>query len=593
MARSPAAPGGASWTKEIEVALDEADFVLAVMTAGSYVSEICRAEQLRALRKEKLVIPLRAQPEKEVIPLHLETKNYRDFTIDYRYQISFEELLGDIRKETGITLEDKEERKRFRQTFVSAPPLPVNFVKRPKEFAALRDALITDGEGCHIALTALHGMGGIGKTVLAKAICHDEVTQQAFPDGVIWITVGQESAFDVVTRLREVGKTLNDNLYYYDNELGAKNRYRSTIRDKAALIVLDDVWKAGDLEPFLADSPRSRLLFTTRNANIAAAVGAREYMAGLLTLEHAREVLARWAGIEVARLPRVADDLIRECGRLPLALSMTGAMLRGRPSYRWERLLNLLRNSDLEMIRAQFPDYPYPSLLRAMQVSVDELDTTTRERYLALAVLPEDMPASPGIQRCLWRANEFEAADTVEQLVGLSLAQRDGGLGAIRIHDLQLDYVRSFYQDREALDLIHEAVRLSSRVLSRDPSQFASQMVGRLLAFDRPPGAKVLVRQLIESAPQPWIQPLWPALSAPLGTSLVRSMSHSPSPILGVAVSQDGRRAVSASDDGSVKVWDLRTCVELLTRKSHLGPVNSVTITPDGRWFVSASRDRR
>ena len=48
------------------------------------------------------------------------------------------------------------------------------------------------------------------------------------------------------------------------------------------------------------------------------------------------------------------------------------------------------------MIRAQFPDYPYPSLLRAMQVSVDKTDTTTRERYLALAVLPEDMPAYSG-----------------------------------------------------------------------------------------------------------------------------------------------------------------------------------------------------
>jgi hypothetical protein len=33
----------------------------------------------------------------------------------------------------------------------------------------------------------LHGMGGIGKTVLAQALCHDEVVQQAFPDGIIWV----------------------------------------------------------------------------------------------------------------------------------------------------------------------------------------------------------------------------------------------------------------------------------------------------------------------------------------------------------------------------------------------------------------------
>jgi hypothetical protein len=50
----------------------------------------------------------------------------------------------------------------------------------------------------------------------------DEVGQQAFPDGIIWITVGKEAAFDIVTRMREVGKALNDDLTRYDNELGSE-----------------------------------------------------------------------------------------------------------------------------------------------------------------------------------------------------------------------------------------------------------------------------------------------------------------------------------------------------------------------------------
>lgn len=45
--------GGATWTKEIEQALDHADVVLAVLTVGSYASEICRAEQLHTLRHQK------------------------------------------------------------------------------------------------------------------------------------------------------------------------------------------------------------------------------------------------------------------------------------------------------------------------------------------------------------------------------------------------------------------------------------------------------------------------------------------------------------------------------------------------------------
>ena len=71
--------GGATWTQEIEQALDACPVALALLTPGSYASEICRAEQLRALRNGKRVIPLLARSGSD-IPLHLETKNYRDFT---------------------------------------------------------------------------------------------------------------------------------------------------------------------------------------------------------------------------------------------------------------------------------------------------------------------------------------------------------------------------------------------------------------------------------------------------------------------------------------------------------------------------------
>jgi hypothetical protein len=268
--------GGASWTREIETELDQANYVLALLTSGSYVSEICRAEQLRSLRKGRCVIPLLAQRGAD-IPLHLETKNYRDFTISGKYTNSFGELLGDIDSGNGVPL-----RQEFRQTYVTVPPLPVNYVDRSEAISTLRDALITDDGGRHIALTALQGMGGIGKTILAQALCHDEVVQEAFPDGVIWITVGKDPTFDALTRMREVGRALQDDLSLYDTELGAQNQYRSTIRGKAALIVVDDVWRVRDLEPLLAESsPRSRLLFTTRDASIAAAVGAREQVAAI------------------------------------------------------------------------------------------------------------------------------------------------------------------------------------------------------------------------------------------------------------------------------------------------------------------------
>jgi WD40 repeat protein len=58
-----------------------------------------------------------------------------------------------------------------------------------------------------------------------------------------------------------------------------------------------------------------------------------------------------------------------------------------------------------------------------------------------------------------------------------------------------------------------------------------------------------------------------------------------------VAVSADGRRVVSASRDGTLKVWDLETVCELCTLKGHSDAVMGVAVSPDGRRAVSASSD--
>lgn len=87
--------GGSSWSREIEEAIEHCDLGLALLSQGSYVSEICRAEQLRVIRKGKRIIPLLVQPDAEP-PLHLEHLNYLDFTSEARYDEIFRDLLSDI-----------------------------------------------------------------------------------------------------------------------------------------------------------------------------------------------------------------------------------------------------------------------------------------------------------------------------------------------------------------------------------------------------------------------------------------------------------------------------------------------------------------
>ena len=575
--------GGDSWTDEIERGIDTAYAVLAVLTPGSYGSRICRAEQLRALRKGKLVIPLIATPGSDR-PLHLEPDNYRDFSGTLPYERQLRTLLEDLgHRRGGAVLYAP-----YRTTYVTAPPLPRNFVERLDEQKSLRQALIADSDDYSIAITALEGMGGIGKTILAQALCHDEAIQQAFPDGVLWITAGQESTYDLRTRINEIRSALGDKTEAHDSTLTCINRYRTILQQKAALVVVDDVWKVGDVEPFLAKSKRSCLLFTTRDASIAAALGAHEHSADLLTPEKAREVLARYSAMATEKQPSEAGDLIGHCGHLPLALAMIGAMLRGKPVAYWKHVLDLLRNADLDKIRAQFPNYPHADLLKTIQVSVDALEHEHRSRYLALAVLLEDMSAAPLLQQTLWRAEEGDALETAEKFISLSLAQRQGD--GIRLHDLQLDYLRAQCPDREALSVIHGAMRLSANVVARDPAQFASQMVGRLLPYQDIPAIQQFTASVTEGAPAPWLWPVKPALHPP-GTALIRTLEGHVAGVNSVGVSADGRRAVSASHDKTLKVWDVETGRASQTLEGHSATVWAVAVSADGRRAVSASHD--
>jgi hypothetical protein len=247
----------------------------------------------------------------------------------------------------------------------------------------------------------------------------------------------------------------------------------------------------------------------------------------LLTGPESRQVLARWAGCEPESLPPPAGEIIAECGNLPLALAMTGAQLRGKPLAHWNLVLGYLRRADLAAIKARFPE-PHTSLFRAIEVSFEALrreDAESARRYVALTVLLEDMTAAPVVQQTLWNTSDAEALQTATRLTELSLATFDE-TGAIRLHDLQLDYVRKQYPDAEALGLIHGAVRLSANAIEKDARQFAPQLVGRLLPHREIPAIRMFTEKLAEGAPTPWLQPLHEALVPP-GTPLVRTLERS------------------------------------------------------------------
>lgn len=88
--------GGADWSQDIEVAIEACHVLLALMSHSAYESQWCRAEQLRALRKGKRIVPLLLEGEAER-PLHLEHLNHLDFSNAQTYDEAFRDLLSDLR----------------------------------------------------------------------------------------------------------------------------------------------------------------------------------------------------------------------------------------------------------------------------------------------------------------------------------------------------------------------------------------------------------------------------------------------------------------------------------------------------------------
>ena len=96
---------------------------------------------------------------------------------------------------------------------------------------------------------------------------------------------------------------------------------------------------------------------------------------------------------------------------------------------------------DLEAIKRNFPGYPYPDLLRTIEVSVEALERADRERYLDLAVFPEDQPIPEEALRVLWNLDEADTRDCMTRLVARSLATWATDGTSLILHDLQRDLI--------------------------------------------------------------------------------------------------------------------------------------------------------
>src|SRR6185295_14313638 len=268
--------------------------------------------------------------------------------------------------------------------------LPEGFVPRPGEFEQLLKLLIDERREEPVAITAaLRGAGGYGKTTLARALCQDERVQDAFDDGILWVTIG-ENPGDLTGRVEDLIVTLGDERPGFAAPDAAVNRLKELLADRDILIVIDDVWDRAHLNPFIQGGPRCARLITTRNLDTVPASAARVQVDAMRQNE-ATELLA--AGLNHdGSLRNELTALAARVGEWPLLLSLVNSALRNRiendkqsPHDAINWVNKALTKRGLAYFDARNSDERQQAVAKTIGVSLDLLSEQERERYGELA----------------------------------------------------------------------------------------------------------------------------------------------------------------------------------------------------------------
>jgi hypothetical protein len=340
---------------------------------------------------------------------------------------------------------------------VAVPSLPDHYLEQGDRIRALRDMVLADLRKPVVVSgtsgrVGLHGMGGIGKSLLANALARRPEIRREFPDGVFWVTLGQQPT---ITGLqRNIARALGDDGDFTTSDQG-RERLRELLHDRAALLILDDAWQPEHAEAFNVIGPRCRLLLTTRDARLVTAFAAKEnhYQVQLPTPTEAREMLAKAAA--ATELPIEAASIIEECDRLPLALALCGGMVYHGTS--WTDLLEALRDHDLRFLSDAHPgEEQHADVWKAIDVSVRVLPEDERRRFAELAVFALDTGAPEAAVETMWEHTAGLTPRYTRKLLhdfaARSLVQLDAG--RMTLHDLVHDFATRMSEplDRTLLD---------------------------------------------------------------------------------------------------------------------------------------------
>ncbi|XP_078158383.1 putative disease resistance protein RGA3 isoform X3 [Carex rostrata] len=243
-----------------------------------------------------------------------------------------------------------------------------------------------------VHVVAIVGMGGIGKTTLAKKIFNDPRIQEEFPSK-IWVCVSKEvNGIELLKCvIREVG-----------GDHGAAQERSELVPllvrlvlGKKFLLVLDDVWEESRAvwdsllrAPMNAGADGSRLLVTTRDVRVADGMkAAKLHRVEKLCDEDGwslliKQVFQNEKESEIQEFKDVGLQLVEKCDGLPLAIKTIGGVLCTKPKSKvqWQVVLKSNMWSIVGMA----------SIHNAFHLSYEDLSSPLKQCFIFCSLFPED-----------------------------------------------------------------------------------------------------------------------------------------------------------------------------------------------------------
>ncbi|XP_076909473.1 putative disease resistance RPP13-like protein 1 [Bidens hawaiensis] len=304
----------------------------------------------------------------------------------------------------GLVVKDEMPKRIYQTSLVDTSGI----VGRKKEKKELLVKLLGD-EPCNqnFSIVPIVGMGGLGKTTLARLLYEDDEVKKHFEPRA-WICVSNQ--FDIFNISKVILQSVKGkNKEFVDLNL-LQVALRNQLKEKRFLIVLDDVWSESyeDWEilvrPFCACAPGSKVVMTTRKVQLLQKLGYSN-LNNLQTLSHddALSLLAQHSlgannfDSHPILLP-YGEGIVKKCDGLPLALRVLGRLLRTKTEEEeWKELLNS------EIWRLGKGDEVVP----ALELSYHDLPASLKQLFAYSSLFPKDYMFDKDDLILLWMAEGF------------------------------------------------------------------------------------------------------------------------------------------------------------------------------------------